>query len=103
MRGVDTIGADLSLLGEEEQAFIRKMLELGESIDYAANTLSPHTIAFYALELANAFHPMYDKVRVFGEGVPLELARARLRFYQAVGLTFNRVLHLMGMTTPERM
>lgn len=103
MRGVSVNDADLSLLGEEEQAFIRKMLELGECIDYAAHTLSPHTIAFYALELANAFHPMYDKVRVFGEGVPSDLARARLRFYQAVGLTFRRVLRLMGMSTPERM
>lgn len=102
-RGFSAEDADLSLLGEEEMAFIRKMLELGEQIEFAATNFTPHTIAFYALELANAFHPMYDRVRVFGETVPDDLAKARLRFYYAAQITFKRVLRLMGMTTPERM
>jgi arginyl-tRNA synthetase len=102
-RGFTDEGADLSLLGEEELAFTRKMLELGEQIERAATELTPHTIAFYALDLANAFHPMYDKVRVFGETVPEDVAKARLRFYKAAGVTLKRVLRLMGMNTPERM
>jgi arginyl-tRNA synthetase len=102
-RGVDDQGADLSLLGAEELAFIRKMLELGEQIEQAALMLTPHSIAFYALELANLFHPMYDRVRVFGEGVSTDVAKARLRFYRAAQVTFHRVLRLMGMTAPERM
>lgn len=102
-RGVTVDRADLSLLGAEELAFVRKCLELAEQIQSAAETLLPHKIAHFALELANQFHPMYDRVRVFGEGVPPDVARARLRFYQAVQVVFRRVLRLMGMSTPERM
>ena len=32
-----------------------------------------------------------------------ELAKARLRLYKAAQVVFERVLTLMGMTTPERM
>jgi arginyl-tRNA synthetase len=42
-------------------------------------------------------------VRVFGEGVSTDVAKARLRFYRAAQVTFHRVLRLMGMTAPERM
>jgi arginyl-tRNA synthetase len=102
-RGVNDDEADLRLLSDEELAFIRKGLELAEQIEFAAANLAPHVIAYYALELANAFHPMYDRVRVFGEGISPEQARARLRFYRAVRTIFRRVLRLMGMTAPERM
>ncbi|MDX1995958.1 MAG: arginine--tRNA ligase [bacterium] len=102
-RSVSDEGADLSLLSEEEVRYIRKMLELAEQIERASIEFAPHTIAFYALELANLFHPMYDRVRVFGEGVPPEVAKARLRFYRAVQITLRRALRLMGMSTPERM
>jgi arginyl-tRNA synthetase len=96
-------GADLSLLGEEELAFIRKALELPEVIELAAQFLQPHRVAYYALELANAFHPMYDRVRVFGEGIDEDVAKSRLRFYRAAQIAFKRVLDIMGMSTPERM
>jgi len=96
-------GADLSLIDAEALAFIRKGLELAEVIETAARELTPHKIAYYALELANQFHPMYDRVRVFGDGVDPEVAKARLRFYRAAQVLFRRVLTIMGMTTPERM
>ncbi len=102
-RGVIPDGADLSLLDDEALDFIRKSLGLLEQIEFAADRLEPHHIAVYALELANAFHPMYDRVRVFGEGIDPELARARLRFYQAAQVVFRCVLEMMGMSAPERM
>ena len=96
-------GANLSLLGEDELAFIRKALELPEVIEQAAQFLQPHRVAYYALELANEFHPMYDQVRVFGEGIDEDVAKSRLRFYRAAQILFKRVLDIMGMSTPERM
>jgi len=96
-------GADLRLLGEEELTFVRKGLELAEVIEMAAKELTPHKIAYYALDLANLFHPMYDRVRVFGEGIDPDVAKARLRFYRMARVLFRRVLTLMGMSTPERM
>jgi arginyl-tRNA synthetase len=103
LRNVSDDGADLSLLGAEELSFIKKCLTLGDEIATAANSLEPHRIAFYAHDLAALFHPMYDRVRVFGEGIDPEVARARLRFYKAAQVAFRRVLGLMGMGTPERM
>lgn len=102
-RGVSDDGADVNLLGEEELPFIRKMLEMGEVIETAVTHFEPHRIAFYALELAGVFHPIYDSVRVLHSEVPPELAKARLRFYRAARLAFWRVLRLMGMSAPERM
>lgn len=102
-RGVSDADADLSLLDDEALAFVQKALELTDIVEFAARGLTPHTVAHYALDLANQFHPMYDRVRVFGEGVPPELARARLRFYRAAKVVFRRVLELMGMSTPEHM
>ncbi len=103
LRGLDDSDADLSLLDDEALAFLRKILTLPEEIERAVTNFAPHGIAFYALDLANTFHPMYDRVRVFGEGVPQDLAAARLHFYRAAQVAFKRVLTLMGMSTPERM
>jgi arginyl-tRNA synthetase len=102
-RGVTDDGADLSLLGEPEMRFLRKVLELPDVIAAACEYFEPHRIAFYALELANVFHPIFDSVRVLGVDVPPELAAARLRFFKAAQVVFQRSLRLMGMTTPDVM
>ena len=101
--GLTDEGADLSLLDETEMRFLRKALELGDTIEYSARTMEPHRIAFYAHELASTFHPIYDNVRVLHSEVPPEVAKARLRFYRAAQITFKRVLELMGMSAPEFM
>jgi arginyl-tRNA synthetase len=102
-RGVSDEGADISLLGADELRFVRKALELGEVIEAAARTLEAHRVAFYALELAQTFHPIYDSVRVLHSEVPPPLQRARLRFYRAAQIVFKRALMLMGMNAPEYM
>lgn len=102
-RGFTDEGADVSRLGEEELKFLRKLLTLGDEIEFAATNFEPHKIAFFALDLANHFHPLYDRVRVFGEGVAEADAKIRLHFYKAALVAFRRVLRLMGMSLPERM
>lgn len=102
-RGYNDEGADVSLLGDEELAFIRKALELGEVIETTATVYEPHKIAFYAQELASVFHPIYDNVRAIGEGIPEDVTKARLRFYKAARIVFAHVLGMMGMSAPERM
>ena len=101
--GLTDDGADLSLLGDDELRFIRKALELADNIAFSAHNMEPHRIAFFAHELATVFHPIYDNVRVLGEGVPDDVARARLRFYRAAKIVFKRLLDLMGMSAPEVM
>ncbi|MEZ4666778.1 MAG: arginine--tRNA ligase [Anaerolineae bacterium] len=102
-RGVSDEGADVSKLGNAELRFLRKALELGDIIELAATQFEPHRIAFYAHELASTFHPIYDEVRALHGDVPLELQKARLRFYRAAQVVLKRVLSLMGMSAPERM
>ena len=102
-RGLSDEDADLSLLGEEELKFIRKVLELGNVIEQAVESYEPHKIAFFAQDVASTFHPIYDKVRVLHSEVPEDVAKARLRFYRAAQIVFHRLLRLMGMTAPERM
>lgn len=102
-RGFNDDDADLTLLGEDELKFIRKALELGNVIEQAVTQYEPHKIAFFAGELAAVFHPIYDKARVLHSEVPVDVAKARLRFYRCAGVVFYRLLRLMGMSAPERM
>jgi arginyl-tRNA synthetase len=102
-RGVTDHGADLSHLGEAELRFLRKVLELGEVIELSVHHMEPHRIAFYALELANLFHPVFDNVRVLHSEVLPEVAKARLRFFRAAQVVLRRTLRLMGMSAPEVM
>ena len=97
-------GADLSLLNSEyELAFLRKALELTEVLELMTVQFEPHHIAFYAYELAAAFHPTYENCRVLHSEVPEPLRAARLRFYRAAKQLFAHVLDLMGMSAPEVM
>ncbi|MBK7893338.1 MAG: arginine--tRNA ligase [Candidatus Promineifilaceae bacterium] len=96
--------ADLSLLTHEnELAFMRKAMELSAVIEQMTLTSEPHHIAFYAYDLAAAFHPTYEKCRVLNDDVPEPLRRARLHFYRAAKQLFAHVLNLMGMSAPEVM
>lgn len=102
-RGLSDEGADLSLLGEDELAFTRKVLELGDVIQECLTSYEPHKIATFAYELASLFHPLYDRVRVLHTEVPEPVGKARLRFYRSAQVAFYRVLRLMGMSAPDRM
>ncbi|NDJ85794.1 MAG: arginine--tRNA ligase [Chloroflexi bacterium] len=95
--------ADISLLGEEERSFVLKMLEMPEQLQMAYENLAPHQIAFWTLDLARAFHPMYERVRVLHSDVPDDVGKARLRLYRAAQIVFRRALTLMGMTAPDEM
>ncbi len=97
-------GADLSLLTNEYVLnFLRKGLELTAVLEKIATTYEPHHLAFYAYELAAAFHPAYEAARVLHSDVPEPLRLARLRFYRAAKQLFARVLDLLGMSAPEVM
>ncbi len=102
-RGLAAEGADLALLGEAELGFLRKALSFGDQLGQTVERMAPHRIAFFAHELASAFHPVYEQVRVLQEGISEERARARLAFYAGVQQIFRALLQLMGMSAPERM
>lgn len=104
-RGLTDEGADLSKLGPDELSVVRKMLEMEEVIHRAVTEMAPQGLAYYALDLAGIFHPVYDRVRVMSdqEHIPDDVQKARLRFYRAAKVVFARALKLMGMSAPEFM
>jgi arginyl-tRNA synthetase len=67
-----------------------------------ADTLEPHHLPHYAMELATAFHDFYEKCRVVDED-NLDLSRARLKLCAAAKSVLAISLGLMGMSAPDRM
>ena len=69
----------------------------------AVESLEPHRIPFYLLELAGEFHRYYNKPanRIIGEHRELSLARLFLARLLMDGIASG--LKLMGVSAPERM
>jgi arginyl-tRNA synthetase len=93
---------DVSLLTTEaELTLIRQMLLLPEMVELAVNNLEPHHLAYYAQQLATAFHSFYKQCRVVSKDEPL--CHARLKLVSAAKQVLANTLSLMGMTAPETM
>ncbi len=103
--GVDTPKAqdvDLSLLNEEaERVLIRKLAEWPQEVADAARELAPYHLAYYAKDLATAFHSFYNSCKVLTEDTALR--DARLALVDCSRITLRNVLQLLGLTAPERM
>ena len=107
-RGFDArqwAAGDLALLRQPaELTLLRKMAELPEIIEKAALQLAPHTLVFYAMDLAGTFHAFDRDCRVVSSD-PAEaaLSCARLRLVAATKAVFAHVLGLTGVAAPESM
>ncbi len=104
-RGLSPDGGDVAMLTHPaEQALIRHMLRLPETVALCAESLSPHHLTHYALELATVFHSFYKECRVISDEPGHEpLGRARLKLVQAARIALANTLHLMGVSAPESM
>jgi len=102
---IDYSRADLSLLSHpRELALLRQMLQLPEVVLDAAADLAPHRVAYYAYDLAKAFHLFYRDCRIVSSlAEDSELTKARLRLAAAAKVALARALQVMGMEAPERM
>ncbi len=72
-----------------------------EEVLKAAQNLEPHKIAFYATDLAEAFHAFYNTLKVLGEAEGV--MKARLLLVEATRVTISNALRLLGVDAPERM
>jgi arginyl-tRNA synthetase len=104
-RGFSPEGGDVSLLTHPaEQALIRQMVRLPETVALCAETLSPHHLTHYAQELATAFHTFYKECRVVSEDAThAEIGRARMKLVQAAKIVLANTLRLIGVSAPESM
>ncbi len=101
-RKIDYSQGDVSLLSSEpELTLIRRLMFLPEIIEQVAITLEPHHLPYYAQDLATVFHSFYKQCRVVSDDEAL--TKARLKLVKATQIVLAKILHLMDMTTPERM
>ncbi len=93
---------DVHLLSTpEELTLIRHLLMLPEVVDSIVETMEPHHLPHYTMELATAFHSFYDRCRVITDDEAL--TSARLKLCEAARIGFARCLSLMGMNAPDKM
>ncbi|MEG1604224.1 MAG: DALR anticodon-binding domain-containing protein, partial [Cloacibacillus sp.] len=72
-----------------------------EEITKAAEETAPHRLAYYATELAEAFHSFYNAQRVLG--VEENIMKSRILLMEATRITLKNALDLLGVSAPEKM
>lgn len=89
------------LTAPEELALIELMARWTEEVALSARDFAPYHLPYYAKELANAFHSFYNACKVLtdDEGVK----NARLVLVDCARITLRNVLHLIGVSAPNRM
>jgi arginyl-tRNA synthetase len=93
-----------SLALPEEVELLRKLGELPEVVERAAETREPHHIAYYLRELAGLWNPYLQdgkRHRILSDDHAL--TSARLALAAAVRAVLANGLGLLGMSAPERM
>lgn len=85
----------------EEMALIKMLARFPEIVEGAAQTLEPHRLTFYLIDLAGIFHNYYNKYRVISEDN--ELTIARLLLVKSVRTVLRNALTLLGVSAPEKM
>ncbi len=95
-------GADFSLLtAPTEEALMLKLAAYPDMLAGAAAGLAPHDVAFYARDLAGAYHSYYAAERVLGQAP--ELSCARVALLAATRQVLANALGLLGVSAPEQM
>jgi arginyl-tRNA synthetase len=82
-----------------EQALMLKLAEYPEVLTRAAAELAPHEIAFYARDLAAAFHAYYAAERFLVDDAAL--AGARMALLAATAQVLRNALAMVGVSAPQ--
>jgi arginyl-tRNA synthetase len=98
----DMSDPDLTALTVPEETRIMKHLaDFPDMLSEAAETLEPHRLTFYLLDLAELFHAYYHDNRVLTEDTRVK--KARLYLVEAVRQVIANGLAILGVSAPERM
>lgn len=92
----------LKLSGKEEIALLRKLADYEDTVANAAQSLAPHHITRYLMELAQELHGYYARVPILDEN-DMALTAARLALASACGQVLKNGLFLLGVSAPESM
>jgi len=103
-RGIDADFTDPDLTAltlPEEQRLIKHLADYPDVLAEAAESVEPHRVTFYLMDLAELFHAYYHDNRVLLEDPVVK--KARLYLVEAVRLVVANGLTILGVTAPERM
>ena len=93
---------DVSLITDQTEINLAKAIsKLPEEVEKAADEFAPHRIAYYATELAEAFHSFYNSQRILGVDEPL--MKTRILLMEAARIALKNVLVILGVSAPEKM
>jgi len=102
MGGDLSTAADLGLLtAVTEEALMLKLAAYPDMLSAAATGIAPHDVAFYARDLAGAYHSYYAAERVLGQAPAL--SRARIALLAATRQVLANALGMLGVSAPEQM
>lgn len=105
--GVDKItDAHLAkLVLPEERAMLKKMAQLSDVVESAANTLEPHKVLTYCQELISEFHGYYTKYKRTEKVVSddADKTQGRLAMIAALKTTLKSAFAMLGIDAPEHM
>lgn len=90
-----------SMTDPSEEALVKAISRFPEEVEKAAAESAPHRMAYYATELAEAFHSFYNSSRVLG--VPEAEMKNRILLLEASRIVLKNVLTLIGVSAPEKM
>ena len=99
---VDMTDPDLAVLSlNEEQALMKHLSDFPDMLREAADSLEPHRITFYLIDLAELFHSYYHDNKILIEDTAVK--KARLYLVEAIRQILANGLKILGVTAPERM
>ena len=80
---------------------MKKLADVPGEITISAILTEPHRLARYVMDLASIFHSFYNSQRVLVADE--HLRTARLGLIKATRQVIANVLHILGVSAPERM
>jgi len=86
----------------EEIAVLKKIIGLSMALNTVATQYATHTLATYALDLAQVFHNFYTNNRIIDTALP-ETTTRRLALVSVVQQTLGLTLDLLGLSRRESM
>lgn len=105
LRKVETIDlsvADFSVLADEaSKDVVRTLSKFNEVVVLAHKNYEPHTIARYAIDLAQGFNRFYHDHAILVDDA--KVMHARIALVKAVKITLQNALSLICLEAPEKM
>ncbi len=101
-QGIESIGGQISLQAEQEQALGGKLSQFGELLNSVADKGTPHLLCNYLYDLAGLFSSFYENCPILSseDGA---VRNSRLRLAALTGRTLKQGLELLGLQPLERM